>query len=254
MRGDEELEAVLRGSDPARDAALPDPAGPDGLRILTGARRRAGRSRLRRLLVIPTAVAVTVGAATAAVVLATGEGAVVDSTLVRCMAPEGLSYSPYPAYGRYDYTTTDFNPVTDDYSLICASGLYEEDGGEPALVDVQLTACVNDEGQIVVRPGGTGVCAENDEVLYVGVTQEQRQLAEFRVALEETTRLGQCTPMTELPALADRLQAEHDLSGWTVRLSDDVPGECVSNLLFRESEREITAWAREERPIGEVVD
>ncbi|MFD5316885.1 hypothetical protein [Streptomyces sp. NPDC127098] len=252
MLGDEEFETVLRAADPVRDERLPDPEGPAGLRLLTTARRRAGRSRLRRLVVIPTAVAVTVGAATAAVVLATGEGAVTDSTLVRCVAPEG-GFQALPELDPLPYINTDFNAATDDPVEICR-GLLTEASGESVLADIPVTPCVNDEGLIVVRPGATSVCAENDEVRYVGVTEEQRRLAEFRLAVENSIVFGEgeCLPMTELPALVDRLQVEHGLTGWTVDLSDDVPGTCVSNVLFRESEREITAWAQDERSIEEL--
>ncbi|TDC67931.1 hypothetical protein [Streptomyces hainanensis] len=252
MRGDEELEAVLRGSDPVRDEALPDPEGPDGLRVLTGARRRAGRSRLRRLLVIPSAVAVTMGAATAGVVLATGGGAVVDSTLVRCMAPES-GYRIVPEDDPLPYMNTEFNAATDDLAEVCRWTLIEAGSGDSLLADTPVTPCVDDAGLIIVRPGGTGVCAENDEVLYVGVTEEQQRLAEFRLALDETYRNVECFPMAEFPAVVDRLRAEHDLSGWTVRLSDETPGDCVGHVLFREAEREITAWAMDERMLEEVL-
>ncbi|MDT0317874.1 hypothetical protein [Streptomyces millisiae] len=254
MLGDEGLETVLRAADPVRDERLPDPEGPAGLRLLTTARRRAGRSRLRRLVVIPTAVAVTVGAATAAVVLATGEGAVTDSTLVRCVAPEG-GYRPFADSEPLPYMNTDFNAATDDLAAVCRDVLTDETGAS-VVADTQLTPCVNGEGLIVVRPGPTAVCAENDEVRYVGVTEEQRRLAEFRLAVENSIGYGEgeCLPMTELPALVDRLQAEHGLTGWTVDLSDEVPGTCVSNVLFRESEREITAWALDERWVEEMVE
>ncbi|TDC22176.1 hypothetical protein E1265_16295 [Streptomyces sp. 8K308] len=255
MLGDERLKAALKAADPVRDERLPDPEGPAGPHLLTTARRRAGQSRLRRLVVIPTAVAVTVGTATAAVVLATGEGAVVDSTLVRCMAPEG-GYRPIPESDPLPYMSTTFNAATDDLDAICRGLLVEQETWESVVADTPLTPCVNDEGLIVVRPGTTGVCAEYDEVLYVGVTEEQHRIAEFRLAVEESVAFGpdQCFLMADLPALVDRLQAEHGLTGWTVRLSDDVPGTCVANVLFRESEREITAWAVDERTLEEILD
>ncbi|WP_052849055.1 hypothetical protein [Streptomyces avicenniae] len=247
MHSDEQIDALLRAADPANGATPPDPEGPEALRILTRARRDARRGRLRRLVVLPAAVMLSMGTATAAVVLVTDDSTVVDSTVIGCVAPgggldpvEGDRYDP--ARGVY----SEFNAVSSDPVDTCRT-LLPSVGAELA-DDVQLTPCVDASGTVIVYPGAAGVCAEEGAAPYLGVTPEQRDLAAFRIALDASFRQDGCLPMAELQGVVDELQARHGLSGWSAVLSSDTEGECVGSVLYTESRKEITAWALPEMP------
>ena len=204
----DELTTRLRAADPARTATLPDPEGPDGLRILTRARQSARRGRTRRLVVIPVMAAVVMGGATAGgVTLLRGDGHVEDSSGVQCVEPvfdDGVrTHSPEVINDPVEFCRRSWEASYD----------FEPPG--------EVTACApaDDEDLVRVYVGGPEVCEEHDEVLYLGPTDEQRRLSRFqrdlRYALLEP--YPERPSFAEIATLVEEKLAEHDLARWSVR-------------------------------------
>lgn len=196
---DEGFETLLRGADPVRTEALPDPEGPVAQRVRARAFQRSRRVRMRRLMVIPAVSALVVGGVTAGALAVLGEGEVSNSQSIECIGDDGLQ------------GTVVANNVTShgpEESCAEMGDLPEAD---------ELTACAPRDGQGVVRvyEGGPEVCEEHGEVAYAGPTDEQRRLGEFRLALRE--RIGQvCPSIEEAKAAINETLDAHQLTGWTI--------------------------------------
>ncbi|UCM89255.1 hypothetical protein [Streptomyces marincola] len=198
---DAEFDAMLRNADPARDAALPDPEGPEALRIRTRAHLRSRQSKVRRLVVIPAATALVVGGATAGAMAVFGNGEVSHIGTVECYSDSGLQG-----------TVMSYNPTSYGPERACG-----EMGDLPE--GDQLTACapVDGRGAIRVYEGGEEVCAEHDLVLYSGPTDEQLRLGDISNALYALEMDPHaCPSLTETQALLRDVLDEHGLNDWRV--------------------------------------
>ncbi|MFD4562776.1 hypothetical protein ACFWP5_52210 [Streptomyces sp. NPDC058469] len=89
MLSDDELDRMLRNSDPGPGGSATDPDSPTAARILARVRRSA-RQRRRRIVILAPAVALTVAGVTAgtyAWVAGDGRGHTLDSTGLTCDGP-----------------------------------------------------------------------------------------------------------------------------------------------------------------------
>src|SRR5882724_7358458 len=86
MLTDEELDRMLRESDPVRDTTVVSPDAPAGIQVLARARQRTRRRRTRRLVAVPCVAAALLGAtaATYGWVAGDGKGHSLESTAVDC--------------------------------------------------------------------------------------------------------------------------------------------------------------------------
>ncbi|MEO3750574.1 hypothetical protein [Streptomyces sp. B6B3] len=203
------LTTRLQAADPVRaeTAALPDPEGPDGLRILTRARQRARRGRMRRLVVIPAVAAVVMGGATAGgVSLLRNDGHVADASGVECVEPlvdDGVrTHSPEVIKDPVEFCLGSWKAFYD----------FEPTG------DVTACAPADDRELVRVYVGGREVCEAHGEIVYRGPTDEQRRLARFQDALDrELMRPYPEKPrLSEIGAMVEDLLADHDLTNWSV--------------------------------------
>jgi hypothetical protein len=208
MLSDDELDRMLRGSDPVRGGrrlGLADPGGPAGLRVLTAVRRRVRRSRIGRMAVVPAVAVALVGAtaATQAWIAGDGEGHALESIGVTCNHPS----EPWDAGVHFD--------ILSETPVEACERQWQEMFGTPA--PSPLVACVDSVGhRIEVYQGGPEQCARNRSDLYAGPTAEQLRLARFRADLEGRFAGETCVPYPELRAAIVELLAERDLTGWTV--------------------------------------
>lgn len=246
MLNDDELDRMLRSSDPVRGGAgggqagapggggpATDPDAPAAVRILARARGRARRRR-RRILVLAPVVALTVAGVTAgtyAWVAGDGKGHTLDSKGLVC---RGSSQSDAGIH---------FEVGTDDPVRRCRQqwqGLF----GHPA--PSALTACVDSssQGSIVVFPGGREVCGRHRADPYTGPTQEQLHLSAFRADLKSAFAGRTCVPYSEFRQVVARLLTAHALTGWKSRHSqtaDKEPeGACAEIDYYDEPSR--TIW------------
>jgi hypothetical protein len=221
MLSDDELDLMLRNSDPVQDGGAHDGraldgraldgrvAGPDSpaaLRILARV-RRSTRRRRRRVLVLVPVVALSVAGVTAgtyAWVAGDGHGHALDSTALSCEADS--------AHGA----VTNFDPGTDDPVRTCRA-LWQSVFDVPA--PTALTPCVDSssQGSIVVYPGGRDVCARHRSDPYTGPTQEQLRFAHFRTDIKAHFAGRTCVPYAEFKEVTVALLTENDLTGWTTR-------------------------------------
>ncbi len=206
----DELTTRLRAADPVRaeTAALPDPEGPAGLRILTRAHQRARRGRLRRLVVIPAVAAVVMGGATAGgVSLLRGDGHVADASGVECVEP--LLDDGVRTHGLV---------VIKDPVAFCRD-LWEAFYGFEPVGDVTACAPADGEGLVRVYVGGREVCETNGAIAYLGPTDEQHRLSAF----ERDLRYELLEPYPERPsfaeieAMVEDLLTEYGLDRWSVK-------------------------------------
>jgi hypothetical protein len=216
---DEKFGALLRGADPVRTEALPDPDGPAALRIRTRAHQRSRRTRMRHLVVIPAATALALGGATAGALTLMGDGHASDSLSASCVLPS-----------CHEIEIQGINAVEEDPTERCRE-LWNYPSLEPG--PDQLTACAPRDGQGVVRvyKGSPAVCEEHGEVAYAGPDDEQQRLAQMRTEVRETlgvperisageTQEHDCLPREELEARLQELLADYGLTGWTVTHAD----------------------------------
>ncbi|MGP3969836.1 hypothetical protein [Streptomyces sp. 6N223] len=236
---DEEFGALLRGADPVRARALPDPDDPAALRIRTQARQRSRRRRIRHLVVIPVVSALAVGGATAAALTLVGDGHVSNTATLECVHPSGAegSIEGFPIA----LTAADAEATCRGYWEAGQNWVDwgDWDGGErPGPVEGPLTACAPGDGRGGVRvyAGGPDVCEEHDEVPYVGPSDEQERLAEFVEALPDGLKdlINPEDPCPSFPELETRLYdllAAHDLAGWTV-VDAAPPGDGALTLTY----------------------
>jgi hypothetical protein len=238
MLSDDELDRMLRGSDPVgsgRRGGLADPDGPAALGILAQARRRWRRRRVRRMVLAPAVVVVVAGATagTQAWIAGDGEGHSLDSVGLACNHPS----EPWDA--RVDFDVLSETPVE------ACQRQWQEMFGVPA--PTPLIACVDsgEEGAIEVYQGGPEECARNRSDVYAGPTSEQLRLGQFRAALADRFAGETCVSYPELRSAIGELLAEHDLAGWRARNSQtaDGPypeGPCAEVSDYDEPQR--TVW------------
>jgi hypothetical protein len=238
MRTDEELDALLCGADPVHSEALPDPDGPAALRIRTQARQRSRRSRMRRLVVIPTAAALALGGATAGAMTLFGDGQTSDSMGVECVHPSGARAQ----IGGLNAA-----------EIVPAEACREFwEGSAEGSVTGPLTECAPSDGQGRVRvyAGGPEVCEEQGEIPYAGPSDEQQRLALFRAEVHDRLDALDCPSRPETLAVIDELLDEYELTGWTRTESGPEDGrtevweffgegECFVGLSYVEQDREI---------------
>ncbi|MEV0634572.1 hypothetical protein AB0I77_06280 [Streptomyces sp. NPDC050619] len=233
MLSDDELDRLLRDSDPDPGGPATDPDSAAAARILARVRRGAQRRR-RRLLVLAPVVALTVAGVTAgtyAWVAGDGKGHTLDSTGLMCVGSD-----------RSD-AVLGFDPAADDPVRNCRQ-VWQEMFGEPA--PRTLTACVDSsqQGSIAVYPGGPDQCGRHRADPYRGPTREQLGLAHLRTDLAKHFAGRTCIPHAELKRVIGQLLAKHDLDGWTSRhfqTADKEPeGACADISYYDEPER--TIW------------
>jgi hypothetical protein len=238
MHSDDDLNRMLRDSDPIGKrglVALADPDHPAARRVLAQA-RRLRRRRVRRIALVPV-VAVALAGATAATqawIAGDGEGHALDTTAVDCVQPEGSS------------THIGFD-IRSETPIEACQRMWPEMFGEPA--PSPLVACVDSsiQGSIKVYRGGPEECARHRADPYAGPTDEQLRFAEFRAALEARFAGETCVPYPDLQAAIMELLAEHDLTGWVTEdywnLDGPVPPvsaqPCVGVSFYDEPDRTV---------------
>jgi hypothetical protein len=232
MLTDDELDRMLRDSDPDPGGPATDPDAPIAVRILARVRGRA-RQRRRRILVLAPVVALTVAGVTAgtyAWVAGDGKGHTLDSNALDC---RGSAHADAVIH---------FEVATDDPVRSCRQqwqGLF----GHPA--PDTLTACVDSssQGSIVVYPGGREVCARHRADPYTGPTQEQLHLSAFRVGIKSELAGRTCVPYPEFRRVVERILADHDLTGWKTRdfqtAEKEPEGACAEISYYDEPNRTI---------------
>jgi hypothetical protein len=238
MRTDEDLDALLRDTDPVHTEALPDPDGPAALRIRTQARQRSRRGRMRRLVVIPTAAALALGGATAGAMTLFGDGHTTDSMGVECVHPSGARAE----LGGLNAA-----------EIVPAEACREFwEGSAAGSVPGPLTECAPSDGRGGVRvyAGGPEVCEQQGEIPYAGPSDEQQRFALFRAEAHDRFDALDCPSRPEALAVIDELLDEYELTRWTRTESgpEDVraetwdfweDGECFVGLSYVEQDREI---------------
>jgi hypothetical protein len=252
MLSDDELDLMLRNSDPVRDGGAHDGRGHDGrghdgraldgrvagpdspaaLRILARV-RRSTRRRRRRVLVLAPVVALSVAGVTAgtyAWVAGDGHGHTLESTNLSCRADSAHD------------AVTNFHPSTDDPVRSCRQ-LWQAVFGVPA--PTALTPCVGGSVQatIVVYPGGRDVCARHRSDPYAGPTQEQLRFDRFRTDIKAHFVGRTCVSYAEFKKVTVALLAENDLTGWTTRdfqtAEKEPEGPCAEVGLYDEPGRTV---------------
>ena len=233
MLSDDEMDRMLRNSDPGFDTPTADPDSAVAVRILARV-RRSTRQRRRRLLVLTPVVAVAVAGATAgtyAWVAGDGKGHTLDSTGLMCVAS-----------GEAD-AVVGFDPASDDPVRTCREQ-WQELFGQTA--PDALTACVDSsrQGSVAVYPGGRGECGRHRADPYTGPTREQLHLALFRTDLKAHFADRTCVSYPEFRKVIDGLLAKHRLTGWSsghFQTADKEPeGPCAEISYYDEPEK--TIW------------
>ncbi|MEV0225549.1 hypothetical protein [Streptomyces sp. NPDC050704] len=233
MLSDDELDRMLRNSDPNPGGPATDPDSPTATRILARVRRSVRRRR-RRILTLAPVVALTVAGATAgtyAWVAGDGEGHTLDSTGLMCVGSDGSD------------AVLNFDPATQNPVGLCRQGWQEFFG---VAAPGTLTACVDSsqQGSIAVYAGGRDQCASHRADPYVGPTREQLDFAHFRTDIRAHFAGRTCVPYSELRKVVGELFVKHDLTKWTTRhfqTADKEPeGPCAEVTYYDEPER--TVW------------
>jgi hypothetical protein len=242
MLSDDDLDRMLRGSDPVgsgRLAGLPDPDDPPAVRMLARARRRLRRQRVRRMALVP-AVAVALAGATAwtqAWIAGDGEGHALDSIGLNCNHPSE----------QWD-ASVDFDVLSETPVEACQRQWQEMFGVPPPS---PLVACVDSgvTGSIEVYRGGPEECARHRSDPYAGPTDEQLRLGQFRSDLADRFAIETCVSYPEFRAVIIELLAEHDLTGWTTepfQTADGPPASeepCVDVSYYDEPARTVVIGA-----------
>ncbi|WP_043663184.1 hypothetical protein [Streptomyces xylophagus] len=233
MLSDDELDRMLRDSDPAPDESPTDPDSPTAAGILARVRRSA-RQRRRRIMIMAPAVALTVAGVTAgtyAWVAGDGRGHTLDSTGLTCDGPQQGD------------AVVGFDPGTDDPVRTCRQQ-WQEMFGQPA--PGTLTACVDSsrQGSIVVYAGGRDQCGRHRADPYLGPTREQLGLSLFRAGIKEHFAGRTCVPYSEFRKVVGQLLAKHDLTGWKSghlqSAAKEPEGACAEISYYDEPEK--TIW------------
>jgi hypothetical protein len=235
------IDEVLMAADPLHGVALPDPDGPEARALLDRASGRTRPHRSKRRIALGVAMAGVLGATGATVAYGGGDGRAVTSDQLVCVQSDASDL------------VMNFDARTDDPVASCA-GEWDQSFGEPA--PAELTACVDDgeQGNIEVRPGPVGICAERGEVPYTGPTDEQLRYAAFREAAEalgvEAKAEGiTCPSLADLQAALDPLLADHQLTGWGYSIAGVPPRDaaCAEVLAFIEHKKLIVVQMFRER-------
>lgn len=239
MLTDEELDRMLRGSDPVNRANLADPDDPAALGVLAQVRRRLRRRQVRRVALVPAVVVALAGATagTHAWIAGDGEGHGLDTTAVDCLQSEKRD-----AHVGFD--------ILSETPVEACQRQWQEMFGEPA--PSPLVACVDSsrQGSIQVHQGGPEECARHRSDPYAGPTTEQLRFARFRDDLPDRLAGQTCVSYPEMRAAISELLAEHDLTGWTSRkfqTADPRPeGPCAAVSYYDERDR--TVWLENHNP------
>jgi len=232
MLSDEELDRMLRESDPVRSTTLVAPDAPAGMRVLARARRSNRRRRTRRLVAVPCVAAALLGAtaATYGWVAGDGKGHSLESTAVDCH----LS-SMHDLVMNFDVKT--------ESPLDACRREWKQTFGVAA--PTRLSACVDSSpwGSIQVYPGGPEQCRKHRSDPYVGPTPEQLQLAHFRAALADRFPGRTCIPYPEMRSVIAQLLPKYRLTTWTTRhfqtASKEPEGACAEISYYDEPRRTI---------------
>lgn len=232
MLSDEELDRMLRDSDPVRSATLVAQNAPAGTQVLARARRRNRRRRTHRLVAVPCVAAALLGAtaATYGWVAGDGNGHSLDSMGVQCF--ESANHS----------LVMNFDVRTESPVDACRRE-WQPTFGLPA--PIRLTACVDSSprGSIDVYPGGPEQCRRHRSDPYVGPTPEQLQLAHFRADLADRFPGRTCIPYSEMRSVIGQLLPKYRLTAWSTRhfqtASKEPEGACAEISYLDEPNRTI---------------
>lgn len=243
MLSDEEFDRALRDADPVRgrtDGGFDEAAAAS---TLSRARRRAGRARTRRLVVMPVVALAVVGATagTYAWVAGDGRGHALDALSVDCVRSATAD------------ATFALDAAREDPVGVCEGAWKEAFGTAPP---ERLTACVDSSGQgsIKVYPGGREQCARHRADPYRGASAEQRRLAEFRADLRDRFADRGCTSFPATADLIRGLLAEHGLTGWkprTFRTADEAAGGPCAEISYYDGKSR-TVWLGDRDPGADV--
>lgn len=231
MPTDDELDRMLRESDPAHDGPMTDPDSPTAVGVLARVRRRT-RQRRKRILVLAPAVALAVAGATAgtyAWVGGDGKGHTFDSTTLSCR----------PNSQRDN--VVNFDPRTDDPVRTCRREW--RSFGVPA--PSALIACVDSssQGAIIVFPGGRDECERHRADPYVGPTQEQLRFAQFRADIKAHFAGRTCVPYPEFKNAVAQLLSANSLTNWKTShlqtVEKEPEGACAEISSYDEPNRTV---------------